>query len=359
MKKTLKYIYFKVFFYIFVTQNRTEQMKIKKKIIFNIFHDSDIPKYQQLVNTINDSIAKNYLKIGDPLPSVNQICKLNNLSRDTVFKAYSILKENGVIDSVPNKGYYVASETRKVLLLLDTFKAYKEVLYHSFINNLPDNIITDVQFHHYNIDNFKTIINNSLGKYYKYVVMGFDDSSIPEVLSKVSSDRLLLIDWNICASKENNFVFQDFGSAFFECLCEAEHLFKKYKELTFVYPAFTNHPIETVKYFEKFCAEKKIKYNILKNPKEFHLEKDVAYISVSDRILGNFLEQCRDKDFEPGVDVGFLSYNETPMKKFIYKGISVVSTDFKEMGTKAAEFITEEKPMQNYVSTKLIIRESL
>jgi hypothetical protein len=47
------------------------------------------------------------------------------------------------------------------------------------------------------------------------------------------------------------------------------------------------------------------------------------------------------------------------MKKFIYKGISVVSTDFKELGTKAAEFITNDKPMQHCVSTNLILRESL
>ena len=80
---------------------------------------------------------------------------------------------------------------------------------------------------------------------------------------------------------------------------------------------------------------------------------------MSDRLLGAFLEQCRDENLEPGKDVGFLSYNETPMKKFIYKGISVISTDFKEMGTKAAKFITEDKSMQEYVATKLIIRESL
>ena len=47
------------------------------------------------------------------------------------------------------------------------------------------------------------------------------------------------------------------------------------------------------------------------------------------------------------------------MKKFIYKGITVVSTDFKEMGTKAAEFVTQDKPMQYYVPTTLTIRESL
>jgi DNA-binding LacI/PurR family transcriptional regulator len=76
-------------------------------------------------------------------------------------------------------------------------------------------------------------------------------------------------------------------------------------------------------------------------------------------MLGMFLEQCRNKNFEPGVEVGFLSYNETPMKKFIYKGISVISTNFSELGTKAAEFITQEKPMQSYIETQLIIRESL
>ncbi|MBI9041846.1 GntR family transcriptional regulator [Lutibacter sp.] len=332
---------------------------MKNNFTISIQHKSDIPKYQQIVNSINDAISKKNIEVGDLLPSVNSICKAHKISRDTIFKAYSILKENGVIDSVPNKGYYVASDTRKILLVLDTFKAYKEVLYHSFTNNLPDNIITDIQFHHYNIDNFKTIINNSVGKYYKYVVMGFDHASVPEVLTKINTEKLLLIDWNICASEGCNYIFQDFGKAFGDVLNEAVNLFKKYKEVKFLYPTFTNHPIESVQYFERFCKEEKIKYQILTNPKDFIIEKHTAYISVSDRVLGSFLEQCREKDYEPGVDVGFLSYNETPMKKFIYKGITVVSTDFKELGTKAAEFINQDKRMQYYVPTKLTIRESL
>jgi len=331
----------------------------EKPFTFLINHDSDIPKYQQLVNAINNAIAENILDKGDLLPSVNSICKENKLSRDTVFKAYSILKDQRVIESVPNKGYYVAGETRKVLLVLDTFKAYKEVLYHSFVNNLPENIITDVQFHHYNIDNFKTIINNSIGKYYKYVVMNFDDKEVASVLKNISNEKLLLIDWNIHSKPKNNYVFQDFGKAFFESLKGAIDLFRKYESIEFVYPNFTNHPIETVTFFEKFCVEYDLKYKIITNPKDFNIEKNKAYISVSDRILGIFLEQCREKDLEPGKDVGFLSYNETPMKKFIYKGISVLSTDFKQLGTKGAEFITKDEPMQCYVATNLIIRESL
>lgn len=329
------------------------------KFTFNINHNSDLPKYQQLVNSISNAIAEKVLNKGDVLPSVNKICEENKLSKDTVFKAYSILKDQNVIESVPNKGYYVVGETRKVILVLDTFKAYKEVLYHSFINNLPDNFITDVQFHHYHLENFKTIIHNSIGKYYKYVVMDFNHNESNFLLSTIPNDKLLLIDWGVNSTPQNNYVFQDFGKSFYESLLGAVESFKKYKEIHFVYPSFTNHPIETVIFFEKFCADFKFKYKIITNPKEFNIKREIAYISVSDRILGQFLDQCQERNLEPGKDVGFLSYNETPMKKFIYKGISVVSTDFKALGTKIAEFIANEKPMQYYVPTRLTLRDSL
>ena len=332
---------------------------MENSTVFELGKEADVPKYQQLVDAIKNAIAKEELTVGAELPSVNSVSKSNKLSRDTVFKAYLILKEQGVVDSVPGKGYYVAGETRKVLLVLDTFKAYKEVLYHSFINNLPDNFITDVQFHHYNTENFKTIINNSLGKYYKYVVMPFDDKEVPEVLATLPSDKLLLIDWNIYFQLHNNYVFQDFGKSFYDSLEQAKELFSKYKSIHFVYPNYTQHTYESVQFFIKYCCDFGFEYQIVTNSENWKLENNVAYISVSDRFLGQFLEQCQEMNLEPGKDVGILSYNETPMKKFIYKGITVVSTDFKKLGTMGAEFVTSNEPMQNYIETKLTIRESL
>lgn len=326
---------------------------------FFIDHDSDIPKYQQIVDKINQSVAKDILAVGDALPSVNSVCQEHKLSRDTVFKAYAILKANGVIKSVPNKGYYIASKNRKVLLVLDTFKAYKEVLYHSFVNEMENDIITDVQFHHYNIDNFKTIINNSLGKYYKYVVMGFDHKLVSKTLGKIPNEDLVLIDWNIQARSDNNYVFQDFGKSFYAALESVTTSFRNYKELHFLYPNYTNHPKETLEYFDKYCKDYGFVSAIKMNTKEYVIEKGIAYLSVSDRVLGTFLEQCRAKNLEPGVDVGFLSYNDTPMKKFIYKGITVVSTDFNELGVSAAKFINSDKPIQVYIPTKIILRDSL
>ena len=329
---------------------------MENKLNLSINHYSDVPKYQQLVNAFNEAIGNNDLSSGDVLPSVNSICKNYQLSRDTVFKAYTILKENGVIASVPNKGYFVSRNTKKVLLVLDT---YKEVLYHSFVKNLPDGVTADIQFHHYNIENFKTIINNSIGKYYKYVVMNFDHSSVDSLVSKIPTDKLLLIDWHINVNSEQNYVCQNFGVAFHKALNQGIEPLKKYKKVVFVYPEFTNHPFETVTYFEKFCYDNNLSFEVITKSSNFKVANQTAYISVSDRILGIFLEQCREQQLEPGKDVGFLSYNETPMKQFIYKGISVVSTDFNELGSKAAEFISTDKPMQHYVPTNLILRESL
>ena len=358
--KFLVFIFYLKKYSIFTRITEQTRMDIvNTNLAFSINHESDIPKYQQIVDIVNEAISNNVISIGDTLPSVNSFCTEHKLSRDTVFKAYAILKENGIVKSVPNKGYYIASKVKKVLLVLDTFKAYKEVLYHSFINELGDDISVDVQFHHYDIINFKTIITNSTGKYFKYVVMGFDNSNIPKILSKISIEKLLLIDWNIHAKKENNFVFQDFGKSFYEAMTTMVTPLKKYKEVIFLYPTYTNHPFETLIYFEKFCTDFNFNYKIITNQKDISIEKNIAYISTSDRVLGIFLEQCKDKELEPGVDVGFLSYNDTPMKKFIYKGISVISTDFKELGTKAAKFINEGNFLQCYIPTKIYLRESL
>jgi DNA-binding LacI/PurR family transcriptional regulator len=47
------------------------------------------------------------------------------------------------------------------------------------------------------------------------------------------------------------------------------------------------------------------------------------------------------------------------MKKFIAQGITVISTDFKLMGQKAAEFALTNSPIDFLVPTELIIRDSI
>ena len=220
-------------------------------IKFTIEKNSNVLKFQQLVDAILDSISRNELKEGDMLPSVNQIMKDCKLSRDTVFKAYAELKKRGVVESVPNRGYFVTRKITKIFLFLDTFKAYKEVLYHSILNHLPKNISVDLHFHHYNIDLFDKIITESVGRYTKYIVMNFDHKKVKKIINKLPEEQLLIIDWKI-NGEGKSCVYQNFGEAVYKCLDENISAISKYKRFTLFYPDFTYHPHEVVDNFERF-----------------------------------------------------------------------------------------------------------
>ncbi len=322
-------------------------------------NNSNILKFQQLVDSILHSISRDELKPGDMLPSVNQIMSECQLSRDTVFKAYAELKRRGVVESVPNRGYFVTQKITKVFLFLDTFKAYKEVLYGSFLKNLPKNVMVDLHFHHYNIDVFEKIISEGLGKYSKYIIMNFDHPKVSEIIGKIPVEKLLIIDWIIHSKPENSVVYQDFGESVYKCLTGQIERIKKYKEFVLFYPSFTYHPIEISEHFTRFCADNKIKHSIIFNDEEFDVRKGKLYLLVSDRTLAMFLDQCFDKGLEPGVDAGVISYNDTPMKKYVKNGITVISTDFQMMGKTAAGFISGDQPVREQIPTTIKIRSSL
>lgn len=332
---------------------------MESKFHFTINPQSNLLKFQQLMDSVNEAISRNLLQVGDTLPSVNQLCKESSLSRDTVFKAYAELKNRGVIESVPNRGYFVAKAVTKVFLFLDTFKAYKEVLYGSFLDNLPDTYAIDLHFHHYNIDDFEKIIKESLGKYTKYIIMNFDHKRVPEITRQIPVNKLLVIDWNVHKLEGASSISQDFGQSLYDSLKSGLDLIRKYNRFVYLYPAFTYHPKISISYFEKFCYDHQISYRTLYDFKKFDLQKEELYLLVSDRTLAKFLDQCEQKNLVPGQDVGVISYNETPMKKYVKDGITVISTDFELMGKKIAEFVITGEKTNAVIPTRLTVRKSL
>jgi len=321
--------------------------------------DSTTLKFQQLVDAVIDAINRNALHEGDVLPSVNQLIKESSMSRDTVFKAYAELKKRGIVEAIPNKGYFVASKQQRVFLFLDTFKAYKEVLYSSFKDSLPAEVVVDVNFHHYNINVFESIIQNSVGKYNTYIVMNFDHPEVSRIIKKIPADRLLVIDWKINAGPEHSRVYQDFGDSVYRCLEEGQHLLQKYSEIVCVYPEYTYHPYDSIQAVERFCGEKDLLFSVVKEVKKLDMTLGKAYLVFEDIDLGSLLKQVRSKKLQVGRDVGILSYNDTPMKEFVMGGITVISTDFVKMGEAAAGFVSGDEKLDQVIPTSLIIRESL
>jgi len=327
---------------------------------FRISEKAGQTKIQQLVHSISEAITSGKLKVGETLPSVNQLSEVTGSSRDTVFKAYKILRKRNLIESAPARGYYVTGGSFKVFMLLDDFSAFKEQLYHSFRSNLPDSWSVDLLFHHYNPEVFNQLINNSLGRYSMYVVMNIDHRSMEPVLNKIDPGKLLILDMGMPPSGNISYVIQDFNKAVEKCLKEGLQHLQRYSELILVYDKTeTPHPAETVSAVRRFCENHDIRFRLIKNAHGLEIKKGQCWFTIRDSDLVEVVKSCRTKGFQAGSDIGVLSYNDTPMKQIVGGGISVISTDFEQMGILAAEFIKNKQKIAEVLPTSLILRESL
>jgi DNA-binding transcriptional regulator YhcF (GntR family) len=314
-------------------------------ITIRIDKSSSTPKYEQLVNEILRHIRSKKLLIGDKLPSIHEICNNYDISRDTVIIAYNELKSRGIISPKHGKGFYVASTTikskLKIFLLFDVMNGYKEVLYRSFFNGLGSDYQVDIFFHYYNLKVFDQLISNNINKYGYYVIMPHFNEDISKYLKQIPPEKLLIIDKDLITGVGNySAVFQNFEKDVSNALNEALPLLKKYSSLKFI----SNHNFQFIpdgmeKGFSGFCSQHRIKHSIFTDIKSSAPEKGDAFLAVSDQDLIELLKLSKVNKWEPGRDIGIVSYDETPLKELLAGGISVISTDFKKMGETAADMI--------------------
>ena len=316
-------------------------------------------KVQHLIDVLANAISQGDFQPGDALPSVNKISKQYNLSRDTVFKAYQELKQRGIVDSTPAKGYHAIGNMNKILLLLDVYSPFKDVLYNSFIKDLPKNYKVDIVFHFYNEHLFETVILDSLGRYNNYVVMNFSNENIHASLRKIDPNKLLLLDLGDFDKENYSYVYQDFGKSVYQCLLAGIWQIKKYRKFYLYMQDESEHPKITIKHFKKFCKDQNIESEVIKSIHCGNVMEGDIYFIIRQNDLVEIVKCCREKRLKIGTDVGIIAYNDTPMYEIIENGITVISTDFAAMGAKAAEFISTKQKMYEMIPTKLIMRGSL
>lgn len=76
---------------------------------------TDLPIYKQIKNQIKDSLIKGELHLGDPLPSIRVLAKDLQISVITSKRAYDDLEKEGLIKSVPGKGFYISANQKEFL----------------------------------------------------------------------------------------------------------------------------------------------------------------------------------------------------------------------------------------------------
>jgi DNA-binding transcriptional regulator YhcF (GntR family) len=331
----------------------------------NLDPTSRVPKYQQIVNSIITAIDENQLKIGDKLPSVNEVSEYTGLANKTVVQAFDQLKQIGVVSSVQYKGYFVSSSNTQskhnIFLLFNSLTAYKEQIYESIKESLSNKGVVDIFFHHNDMEIFNTLIEQSAGKYTEYIIMPIDDPAKNEALQKLPQDKIYIIDlgYQDLGARYPS-VCQYFDEDIYNALHEGRERAKKYQKLILVLGPSTSkrllHNIQTG--FVKFCRENEFEWEVILQVKNRKPVAGELYILLHDNDLVQLVKEVFTLGLNLGTNIGILSYNEIPFKEITANGIATISTDFTQMGKEIIRLILTKSREQIKNPSCLISRNS-
>ncbi len=324
-----------------------------------IDENSRIPKYRQIVDAIIHNISIGNLEMGQKIPSINMFSEEYLLSRDTVEKAYNILKERQIILSIRGKGYYITRTKLiskvNILFFINKLSSYKMRVYNSFVNSIGGTSHTDLHIYHCDEDLFLSLLEKNRGAYDYYIIMphfktdelrhiSFTEEVIKAV-KRIPKEKLIIMD-NLMPEVDGAFIeiYQDFENDIYNALQEGLTKISKYEKLIITYPENSVYPYpkRILHGFRKFCVLHSLDFEILDEIyDDMILKKGDLFITISESDLVNLVNQIRDKEFNLGKDIGVISYNDTPLKELL--GITCISTDFKVMGETTARMILDKE----------------
>lgn len=326
------------------------------------------PKYRQIINSVLAGIKTGVIRLGEPMPSIVELSLLFDISRDTTEKAYNHLKRIGVLGAVRGKGYYIKStgvqQHKRIFLLFNKLSAHKKIIYDAFVDAIGDDAGIDLYIYNNSFGLFQDLIQRHLSDAYTHYVIipHFTEGGeqAHEVINLIPKDKLIILDKQIGGIEgEFGAVYENFGRDIEQALERALPRLRHYKHLKLIFPADTYHPADIRTGFARFGRETGFRTSVVADVQNDTLRPGDVFIVLMEDDLVVLIKRLKAQGLRPGHDVGIISYNETPLKEILLDGITVISTDFRQMGQTAARLILENSVEHVENPFQLILRQSL
>jgi len=321
-------------------------MKNYLKII-RIDEYSVTPKYLQIYNSVLRGIEEQKIVKDDVFPSINDLSIALEVSRNTIERSYKELKKIGVLNAVNGKGYFISSiqfnKPIKILLLFNKLSSHKKIIYDALAETLGLNAAIDFYIYNNDFNFFKKLLLENIDQYSKLVIIPHffeSEEEAQKVIEALPKEKLILMDKLLTGvTGEFGSVHENFEQDIFYALEKLKDKLSKYHTIKMIFPENSYYPKEIICGFQNFCGSYAFDYKIINCLAKEELSAGTAYINLMEDDLVELIEKAISSDLQVGRDIGVISYNETPLKKIILKGITTISTNFKMMGEKTAEMI--------------------
>lgn len=341
-------------------------------VVLKIDSGSSVPVYKQLIDQVEAGVKDGSFACGDILPSMNELSVMLDISKETVKKAYFLLRDKGIIKSTQGKGYYIADAQTggklKILLLFDKLSNIKQTLFNSFASTIGDRADVTIYLHNQRVEILEYYLDGNLGNFDYYVITphfpldAAVQKRVLKALRRIPNRKLILLDHYMPELPGNyGAVYQDFENDAYTGLTMGLKKLRHVPKLNVIIELSSlYHPLIS-KAVSRFCEDNDIPYEFytqvtpeIVRPKETYL----ILHSQFDMELINLARAARSLNLKPGRDFGIISYNESPMSEIVLDGLTTISADFVQMGRLAAEMILEGKNMKYKCDFRMTRRNS-
>jgi hypothetical protein len=159
--------------------------------------------------------------------------------------------------------------------------------------------------------------------------------------------------YNTLPNQQYSAIYEDFENELTGILQSNNSLFRKYVQINLIFPRGSFFPIEIISAFQKFSYDNNIKFQVNDKLKTENIKEKMAFVMLEDETMVQLLESSDKMNLVIGEQVGILAYGDSPLKKIIANGITVIDTSNKNFEQKGFLY---KKPEANI---RLIKRNSL
>lgn len=334
--------------------------------------NSQVPVYKQLITSIEDGVRTNIFKEGDLLPSMNELSAYLDISKETVKKAYSILRDKGAVEAIQGKGFYIASKESgrkpKILMLFDKLSTYKHVLFSSFSSTIGGDGEILIRLHDQQVDLFEHYIDEYIDLYDYYVITPHfpldpgTQKRVIKAIKRIPNRKLIILDRNL-ENLPGNYgaVYQDFTNDVYDGLSQGLKKLKSQKQLNIITESSSLYHKYICEGARKFCKDNGIKCEFYTEVSPEIIRPKETYLILNGQLDKELIElayAAKAKKLKVGRDICIISYNESPINEIVLNGLTTISTDFREMGAIAARMILDKDMRKVKCDFKMTRRNS-